>query len=195
MFLRYPDTQRPWLKRVDTSIPPLVNASDDMEKKKQTSALEMFSQHLIQTHMSIGSTLHVWHANRNHSPCKWVRGTSFILTGKPLLIDSLFVLKGAAVSRAAEETENWRIFIRCEKGMSSLWCLRKTFSTSPVSLCLCLRCSQIMFPESNLTSGVESFSSLLAIIHCTHQLSWNINWKGKKAVRHFLTYQFDFRQR
>lgn len=91
-----------------------------------------------------------------------------------------------------------------KKGMSSLWCLFKTFlqaplphlpSPPPCSLCLRLRCSQIMFPESNLTSGVESFSSLLAIIHRAHQPSWNINWKGKKAVRHFLTDQFDFRQR
>lgn len=51
-----------------------------------------------------------------------------------------------------------------------------------------------MFPESNLTSGVESFSSLLATIHHSHQLSGNINWRGKKAARQFLTNQSDFRQ-
>lgn len=157
----------------------------------------MFSQHLIQTtDMSIRSTLYVSHANTNHCPCKWVCGTSFILTGTALLIDSLFVLKGSAGSFRELPRRHWsrKIFIRREKGMSSLWCLLKTFlQDSPFPPCLCLGCSQIMFPESNLTSGVESFSSLLAIIQHTHQLSWNINWKGKKAVRHFLTYQFDFR--
>lgn len=56
-------------------------------------------------------------------------------------------------------------------------------------VCVC------MFPESCLTSEVELYSSILAMIHHTHQLSRNINWKGQKAVRHFLTYQFDFRQR
>lgn len=65
----------------------------------------------------------------------------------------------------------------------------------PRSPCLCLHCSHIMLPESNLTSGVKSLSSLLAIIHHSHQLSWNINWKGKKAISHFLAYQFDFRRR
>lgn len=58
------------------------------------------------------------------------------------------------------------MFIRCEKGMSSLWCLFKTFK-NPLPLpqfpCLCLCCSQIMFPESYLTNRVELFSSLLAI--------------------------------
>lgn len=50
--------------------------------EKQTLALWIFSQHSIQTaYMSISSTLYVWHTNGNHSPCKWVCGTSFILTG------------------------------------------------------------------------------------------------------------------
>lgn len=47
--------------------------------------------------VSVSSTPCVWHANRNHSPCKRERRTSFIPTGTPLLIDSLFVLKGASL--------------------------------------------------------------------------------------------------
>ena len=86
----------------------------------------MFSQHLIQTtDMSIGSTLYVSHANTNHCPCKWVCGTSFILTGAALLIDSLFVLTGSAGALRELPRRHWsrKIFIRREKGMSSLWCL------------------------------------------------------------------------
>lgn len=55
--------------------------------------------------------------------------------------------------------------------------------------CLCLCCSQITFPEWYLTSGGDLFSLLLVLTHNSHQPSWNINWKGKKAVRHFLSLQ------
>lgn len=119
---------------------------------------------------------------------------------KASLIDSLFGLKEALVLWVAEETEAGaaKYSFVMKKACQDVFgvCLRLLYKPSCSSVflsCLCLHCSP--FAESNLTSEVESFSSLLAIIHHTHQLSWNINWKGKKAVRHFLTYQFDFRQR
>lgn len=113
-----------------------------------------FSYHVTQIkYMSITSTLNMWYAKRNHSLCKC--GTSFILTGKALLIDSLFMLRRARWFMGCWGNRNGsgKIFIRCEKGMSSN---PHPYPHNPP--CFRLRCSQTMFLESNLTSRVESLS-------------------------------------
>lgn len=104
--------------------------------------------------MSITSTLNIWHVKRNHSLCKC--GTSFILTGKALLIDSLFMLRRAQGFMGCWRNRNGsrKIFIRCEKGMLS----NPSTHTHTQPSCFRLRCSQTMFLESNLTSRVESLS-------------------------------------
>lgn len=189
------DTKRPRLNRVDTLI-PLLSWMLLTIWIKQTSALDIQptsnantyvnSLTLCMSDMQTGITVPANECAAHHSfwqenPC-WL--TACFCCGEHRFRGLLKRQNGSCT-----------ICIRCEKGMSSLWCLFKTFLQAPDSPCLCLHCTQIMFPELSLTSGVESFSSLLAIIQRAHQLSWNINWKGKNAVRHFLTYQFDFRQR
>lgn len=110
----------------------------------RTSAFSMFASRLLQTtRTSITSPLprptphpRLWHANRNHNPCKRVRRTSLILTGTPSLIDSLFVHKGRKEVGEVVERDRRRgkkkIFIRCRKKKACQVfgvCLRLSYKT------------------------------------------------------------------
>lgn len=106
-----------------------------------------------------------------------------------------------------QEKPRWLIACLC-RGEHRFYGLLKKQKREPQNIHLLWKkkaCRVTPTPTPNTTTQyffnqiwlgrVELLSYLLATINETHLLYLNVNWKGKKAVRRFLTHQFDFRQR